>query len=39
MYFKMVKGQRSYEVVKTTHTLTIGKWFDHSCFKYTVLNS
>ena len=32
---RLVKGQRSYEAVKITHTFTIGKWFDHSCFEYT----
>ena len=39
MYFKipsyLVKGQRSYEAVKITHTFTMGKWFDHSYFEYT----
>ena len=35
----LVKGQRSYEAVKVTHTFTMGKWFDHSSFEHTYLTA
>ena len=28
----------SSEAVKITLTFTMGKWFDHSCFEYTMYN-
>ena len=32
----LVNIQRSYEAVRITHTFTMGKWFDHRCFEYTL---
>ena len=35
----LVKGHRSYKAVKITHTFTMSKWFDHSCFEYMYLTA
>ena len=36
MQFKPASfGEGTNKAVKITHTFTMGKWFDHSCFEYT----
>ena len=38
MHFKKAsfgEGTKSFAAINSTHTFTMGKWFNHSCFEYT----